>query len=129
MSKRTIIEVAALELKQIAKDISEIGPVLFGTIKKNRNKRIRKDGSTYLSPVHYTFVYKSNEGKEQWKRINAEHLLAIEHMKESGKEYHRLSKKYIATATRLALLQVGEKKTNGRTTAASRDEKSQDSSG
>lgn len=129
MSERTIIEVTELELEQIAKEISEIGPVLFGTIKKNRNKRVRKDGSTYLSPVHYTFVYKSNEGKEQWKRINAEHLPIIERMKESGKEYYRLSKNYIATATRLALLQVGEKKTTDRTTTASRDAKCQESSG
>ena len=111
MSEYAITEVAKLELEQISKEISEIGPVLFGTIKKNRNKRVRKDGSIYLSPVHYTFVYKSNEGKERWKRINVEQLPTIERMKENGKEYRRLSNIYMAMSTRLTLLQIGEKKT------------------
>ncbi|MCK5861321.1 MAG: hypothetical protein KAH38_02475 [Candidatus Hydrogenedentes bacterium] len=109
MNTKETAEMVSLEMKKITKAMSETGPVLFGTIKKNTNKRKRKDGSIYESPVHYTFVYKTESGKEQWKRVNTRHLPAIRRMKENGKAYRLLLRKYMATATCLALLQIGKK--------------------
>jgi hypothetical protein len=41
-------------------------------MKSNRNRRVRKDGSVYVSPEHHTFVYRGEDGKERWKRVRRE---------------------------------------------------------
>ena len=51
-------------LKEIGTQIAGLGPALQGTVKKNRNRRVRKDGSVYVSPEHYTFVYRGEDGKD-----------------------------------------------------------------
>ena len=57
--------------------LSDREPALQGTVKKNRNRRTRKDGSVYVSPEHYTFVCRGVNGKERWKRVNAKHLPVV----------------------------------------------------
>ena len=46
------------KIRDVCEQIAGLGPALQGTVKKNRNRRTRKDGSVYVSPVHYTFVYR-----------------------------------------------------------------------
>lgn len=96
-------------LREILDEIATLGPALLGTIKKNRNRRLRKDGSLYISPVHYTFVYRNAAGQECWKRISAQHLPAIERMKKRGDLYKKLTCEHARLTTRLALAGIGKK--------------------
>jgi hypothetical protein len=51
-------------LKEIGEQIAEFGPALQDTVKKNRNRCVRKDAAFTFSPEHYTFVYRAEDGKE-----------------------------------------------------------------
>ena len=97
------------KLRGVCERIASLGPALQGTIKKNRNRRKRKDGSVYVSPEHYTFVYRGVDGKERWKRIRAEHLPAVRRMVEAGKDYQRLAREHARLTTALAVAQIGKK--------------------
>lgn len=107
--KQTIEEIEA-QLKAVAEEIATLGPALQGTVKKNRNRRIRKDGSVYVSPEHHTFVYRGADGAQKWKRINARHLPAVERMRKAGSEYKRLARKHARLMCELAIASL-EKKT------------------
>ena len=109
--KQTIEEIEE-QLKSVAEEITALGPALHGTIKKNRNRRKRKDGSVYVSPEHHTFVYRGADGTEKWKRINARHLPAVERMRKAGAEYKRLASKHARLMCELAIASL-EKKTAG----------------
>ena len=96
-------------LKQVATQIEGLGPALQGTVKKNRNRRVRKDGSVYLSPEHYTFVYRGEDGKERWKRVNAMHLSSLKRMIKAGKAYKQLAREHARLTTALAVASIGKK--------------------
>ena len=96
-------------LKEIQTQIASLGPALQGTVKKNRNRRVRKDGSVYLSPQHYTFVYRGEDGKERWKRVNAMHLPALKRMIKAGKAYMQLAREHARLTTALAVASIGKK--------------------
>ncbi len=98
------------KIRDVCEQIAHLGPALQGTIKKNRNRRTRKDGSVYVSPEHYTFVYRGVDGRERWKRIGAEHLPAVRRMVKAGKEYKRLACEHARLTTALAITQIGKKK-------------------
>lgn len=96
-------------IKDIDAQIAGLGPALQGTVKKNRNRRARKDGSVYVSPEHYTFVYRDTGGNERWKRINARHLPAVARMIKAGKAYQRLAREHARLTTALAVASIGKK--------------------
>lgn len=109
MDECKIITELKSSLKNIELEMAGIGPVLFGSIKVNTNKRKRKDGSIYVSQPYYTFVYRSEVGKESWKRINSKHLPEIERMKKNGDRYRELSTRHRSIMTQLNLLRTGKK--------------------
>ena len=96
-------------LREIGEQIAGLGPALQGTVKKNRNRRVRKDGSVYVSPEHYTFVYRGEDGKERWKRVGAKHLPAVRRMVKTGKAYKRLAREHARLTTGLAVASLGKK--------------------
>ena len=97
------------KIRDVCEQIAGLGPALQGTVKKNRNRRTRKDGSVYVSPVHYTFVYRGVDGKERWKRGNAKHLPAVRRMLEAGRAYKHLAREHERLTTALAGAQIGKK--------------------
>ena len=105
---RSLEEIEA-RLKEIETQIEGLGPALQGTVKKNRNRRVRKDGSLYVSPEHYTFVYCGEDGKEKWKRVGARHLPAVRRMIKAGKDYKRLAREHARLTTALAVATIGKK--------------------
>lgn len=96
-------------IHEIAREISQLGPALQGTVKRNRNRRVRKDGSVYVSPEHYTFVYRGADGREHWKRIRPEQLPAIRKMKKAGDAYQKLAREHARLTTMLAVAEIGKK--------------------
>jgi hypothetical protein len=105
---RTPEEIEA-RISDIVAQISGLGPALQGTVKKNRNRRVRKDGSVYVSPEHYTFVYRDTKGGERWKRISAAHLPAVRRMIRAGKAYKQLAREHARLVTELAVASIGKK--------------------
>jgi len=105
---RTPEEIEA-RISDIVAQIAGLGPALQGTVKKNRNRRVRKDGSVYVSPEHYTFVYRDTEGNERWKRISAAHLPAVRRMIRAGNTYKRLAREHARLVTGLAVASIGKK--------------------
>ncbi len=103
------LEEIKTRLKRIEGEIAGLGPALQGTVKKNRNRRVRKDGSVYLSPEHYTFVYRGEDGKERWKRVNAMHLPSLKRMIKAGKAYKQLAREHARLTTALAVASIGKK--------------------
>ena len=70
---------------------------------------MRKDGSVYVSPEHYTFVYRGEDGKERWKRVGAKHLPAVRRMIKAGKAYMQLAREHARLTTALAVASIGKK--------------------
>jgi hypothetical protein len=97
-------------LNQIVRELAVLGPILRGSIKKNKIRKKRKDGSIYVSKPYYTFVYKDINDKEAWKRINSKHLSAVKKMKENGDRYKKLSKEYVCLSNDLGLMSIDKKK-------------------
>lgn len=97
-------------MRGIEKGVAALGPALKGSIKKNRNRRVRKDGSVYVSPELYTFVYRNGAGKECWKRVKAHHLPAIKKMKKAGDDYEKLMCEHARLTTALGVASIGKKK-------------------
>ena len=97
-------------LREIEAEVAGLGPALQGTIKTNRNRRVRKDGSVYVSPEHYTFVYRGEDGEERWKRVRPGHLAEVRRMKKAGDAYRRLAREHARLTTALAVASL-EKKT------------------
>ena len=97
------------KIKDVCEQIAGLGPALQGTVKRNRNRRTRKDGSVYVSPEHYTFVYRGADGKERWKRVSAKHLPAVRRMIEAGRAYKRLAREHGRLTTALAVARIGKK--------------------
>jgi hypothetical protein len=100
-------------LAEIEREATGVGSALQGTVKKNRNRRARKDGSVYVSPVHYTFVYRDADGNERWKRFGAERLPAVMRMKKAGDAYRRLAREHARLTAGLAVLSLGKKNAAG----------------
>lgn len=96
-------------LREIGREIAAMGPALQGTVKKNRNRRVRKDGSVYVSPEHHTFVWRGGDGKEHWKRVPAKHLAAVRRLIKAGKDYRRLAREHARLTTALGVASLGKK--------------------
>lgn len=106
---RHTVEEMEARIKAVAEEIASLGPALQGTLKKNRNRRTRKDGSVYVSPEHHTFVYRGADGAEKWKRVSARHLPAVARMKKAGDAYKRLAREHARLTTALAVAELGKK--------------------
>jgi len=90
-------------MAEIKSEMGGIGEALFGFITVNRNKRVRKrKEGVYVSPPHYTFTYRDEEGRKRWKRIPAACLGQVRELVERGKRWQRLAGEYQGLANRLA---------------------------
>lgn len=101
-------------MDELLGQMRDIGEMLAGsiTVNCNRKPRKKKEGD-YVSPPHYTFNYKDENGKACWKRIRPEAVERFRGLVENGRKWTRLAKEYMALATRLALAGEGSKKTSG----------------
>ena len=102
------------QIRAINAQISTLGPVLIGTIKRSKCRKTRKDGSRYVSGSdYYTFVYRDGDGRERWKRFGAALLPDIREMKGNGDAYKKLARQHARLTALLGLARLGEKKCPG----------------
>ena len=92
------------QIKRIEDQIATLGPALKGTLKHNKNRRVRKDGSVHTSKTYHTFTFVGANGKQAWKRINETQLPAIQKMIQNGKKQIQLAREHQRLATELALV-------------------------
>jgi len=104
------------QINDVNAKIQALGPVLIGTLKKNKCRKTRTDGSRYVSENEYhTFVYRDHQGKEAWKRIPERDLPAFQKWVGAGREYKQLAARFARLSTQLTLA------SNGKKNAASRN--------
>ena len=97
-------------IRAIRTEIANIPALLDGTLMSKRNRVKRKDGSIHVSPEHWTFQYRSADGKRLWKRIPRPAKAVIQRMVRAGEHYRALEQEYRALLTELALADGGKKK-------------------
>jgi hypothetical protein len=99
------------EINSIATQIAKLGPALFGSIKKFKSRKTRKDGSRYVSDNdYYYFAFRDAKGKMCWKYFRPEHLQEIQKWKANGDAYEKLAKRHRRLCAMLALATLGSKK-------------------
>lgn len=96
-------------IRAICKEIDDIPALLDGTLLSKHNRVKRKDGSIHVSPEHWTFQYRSADGKRQWKRIPRSAKAAVQRLVRAGARYRVLEQEYRALLTELALDDGGKK--------------------
>ena len=96
-------------IRAICKEIDDIPSLLDGTLLSKHNRVKRKDGSIHVSPEHWTFQYRSADGKRQWKRIPRSAKAAVQRLVRAGARYRVLEQEYRALLTELALDDGGKK--------------------
>ena len=97
-------------IRAIRIEIANIPALLDGTLMSKRNRVKRKDGSLHVSPEHWTFQYRSADGKRQWKRIPRPAKAVVQRLVRAGEHYRALEQEYRALLTELALADGGKKK-------------------
>ena len=97
-------------IREIAEDVSALGPMLVGALLAKHNRKRRRDGSTYVSEAYYTFQYRGTDGRRHWRRIPREQKPRIQKLIETGARYQRLEREYAALTTQLGLLLAAQKK-------------------
>jgi hypothetical protein len=113
------------QIETVEAQIKNLGPLLWGTLKKNRVRRKRKDGSTHVSKPYHTFCYRDGGGKPCWKRIPGKALPHVLAMVKAGRAYKKLREQHARLLTVLSLQAPGPKKEGpcpppgGRTSATS----------
>lgn len=106
---RTVEQVEA-EIRDIVVAFEALDGVLLGNLLEKRNRKPRKDGSTYVSAPYYTFQYMGEDGRQGWRRVPRKHKARVERMIENGREYLRLRKLAEALLREAALLGLASKK-------------------
>jgi hypothetical protein len=100
----------AARIRAIRAEIADIPALLDGTLLAKRNQVERKDGRIHVSPEHWTFQYRSADGKRQWKRIPRAAKSGVHRLVRAGVRYRVLEQEYRARLTELALDEGGKKK-------------------
>lgn len=108
-SSRTVEQVKS-EIRETVAGIEVLDGVLIGNLLEKRNRKVRKDGTAYVSPPYYTFQYQGGDGKQKWKRVPREHKARVARMIENGREYLRLRKQAESLLREAALLGLEVKK-------------------
>ena len=99
------IDAAVQRMEKIRKEVAHLGPMLIGTLLQKHNRKLRKDGSEYVSPPYFTFQYTGTDGKRAWKRIPRSLKKRVEALCDEGKRYRELENEYAAIGTEVALLE------------------------
>jgi len=103
------IDAAVQRMEKIRKEVADLGPMLVGTLLQKRNRKLRKDGSEYVSPPYFTFQYTGTDGKRAWKRIPRSLKKRVETLCDTGKRYRALESEYAALCTEVALREPSKK--------------------
>lgn len=100
-------------IREVAKEMSRLGPMLAGTLTKRPNRKRRKDGSEYVSTPYSTFQYKGADGRRKWKRIPRRAEARVRKLIVTGERYRLLEQEYRGLASELGLLEATKKKADG----------------
>lgn len=96
-------------IREVAAEISTLGPMLVGTLTKRPNRKRRKDGSEYVSVPYSTFQYKGTDGKRKWKRIPRGKETRVKKLIVTGERYRVLEQEYRGLVSELGLLEAAKK--------------------
>ncbi len=107
---------------EILREMGGMGDMLFGSVTTNRNRRERKrKGGMYVSPAHYTFNYRGENGRKLCKRIRPEDVRRVRELIASGRRWKALEKEYERLANRLEWECGARKKTSAAAPKAAED--------
>lgn len=98
------------EMRDVVAGIAALDGVLLGNLLEKHNRKVRKDGSTYVSPPYFTFQYVGEDGRQKWRRVPRKLKARAERMIANGAEYLRLRKRGEALLREAALLGLDAKK-------------------
>ena len=96
-------------IREVADEISKLGPMLVGTLTKRPNRKRRKDGSEYVSTPYSTFQYKGADGRRKWKRIPRSAEARVKKLVMTGDRYRVVEKEYRGLLSELGLLEAAKK--------------------
>jgi hypothetical protein len=105
---RTTDELLA-RVHEISEAVSQLGPMLIGTLLEKRNRKRRQDGSEYVSAPYYTFQYRDADGRRRWRRMPRSQKARARKLIETGARYQALEREYAALTTQLGLLDPSKK--------------------
>ena len=83
-------------IREIAESVTGLGPMLVGALLAKRNRKRRRDGSTYVSASYYSFQYRGVDGRRHWRRIPRVLKGRVQKLIEAGTRYQRLEREYAA---------------------------------
>ena len=106
---RRSVEQVLARIREIAEEVSRLGPMLVGTLTKRPNRKRRRDGSEYVSVAYSTFQYKGTDGQRKWKRIPRGTEGRVRKLIEVGERYRRLEQEYRGLVSELGLLEAAQK--------------------
>ena len=105
---KTTDEILA-RVQEIAATVQQLGPLLVGTLMEKRNRKQRKDGSTYVSDPYFTFQYRDADGKRRWRRVPRAMQIRFRKLVKTGERYQALEREYSALRTELGMLETSKK--------------------
>jgi hypothetical protein len=103
------VEQELARIREVAEEISRLGPMLVGTLTKRPNRKKRRDGSEYVSSEYSTFQYKGADGRRKWKRIPRGAEGRVRKLIQTGARYRVLEREYRGRASELGLLDAAKK--------------------
>ena len=104
------VEQNLARIREVAEEVSRLGPMLVGTLTKRPNRKRRRDGSEYVSVAYSTFQYKGADGRRKWKRIPRSMEGQVRQLIAVGVRYQALEQEYRGLASALGLLETTKKK-------------------
>ena len=103
------VEKDLARIREVAKQVQRLGPMLVGTLTQRPNRKRRKDGSEYVSVAYSTFQYKGTDGRRKWKRIPRGAEGRVRKLIAVGDRYRVLEQEYRGLASELGLLEAAKK--------------------
>ena len=103
------VEQAVARIREIAQEVSRLGPMLVGTLTQRPNRKRRRDGSEYVSVAYGTFQYQGADGRRKWKRIPRGTEGRVRKLIEVGKRYRELEQEYRGLASEAGLMDAAKK--------------------
>jgi hypothetical protein len=105
---KTTDEIGA-RVQELTVTVSQLGPMLVGTLLEKHNRKRRRDGSEYLSAPYYTFQYRDQNGRRCWRRIPREQKGRVRKLVATGERYRALEREYTGCMTELGLQAASKK--------------------
>jgi hypothetical protein len=107
-------ELIEKRLEEIRDAVAALGPILVGNILTGRNRKVRKDGSVYVSKPYYSFQYRDAAGRRVQRRVPRGAKADVAGMVAQGRRFTELQAEYAALSNELSLLPGGGKKNAAR---------------